>query len=96
MKFSPFFSASPDHKRPGREDAAEGCDDLMLKKMDSRSASFRIQMLFDKLSHGFVGFANFLLIAASKPMFSGGAKPGDGRVAYHIADAVRHSGTAPQ
>src|SRR6516225_8249850 len=35
-----------------------------------RSALFRIQMLFDKFSHGFVVFANFLLIAASKPMFS--------------------------
>ena len=27
-------------------------------------------MLFDKFCHGFVGFSNFLRIAASKPMFS--------------------------
>jgi hypothetical protein len=41
----------------------------MLKK-DSRLPSFRIQMFFDKFFHGFVGFFNFLRIAAFKPMFS--------------------------
>jgi hypothetical protein len=35
-----------------------------------RSALFRIQMLFDKFSHGLVGFSNFLRIAAFKQMFS--------------------------
>src|SRR6516225_81510 len=43
---------------------------LQLLIVLRRSALFRIQMLFDKFSHGFVGFSNFLRIPAFKQMFS--------------------------